>query len=144
MEVAAAAATVAVLAAVAYTFRERSSEAEVGPASDRRRPATAGAAVASSDGTGSTTPRAKATTAGSSAGLDGEQLKMMAEPCIVVDREDRALRAGSKQECHLLRNIAGPDGIVHRAFSVFLFDRDARLLVQQVRDSCAPSHVQIV
>jgi isopentenyl-diphosphate delta-isomerase len=44
---------------------------------------------------------------------------------IVVDREDRVIEHRTKAECH------DGDGILHRAFSVFLFDQDHRLLLTQ-------------
>ncbi len=42
---------------------------------------------------------------------------------IVVDRDDRVIGYRTKADCH------DGDGILHRAFSVFLFDHDHRLLV---------------
>ena len=54
----------------------------------------------------------------------------MEEECIVIDREDKPLSSASKKVCHLMSNIH--DGLLHRAFSVFLFDPDThRLLLQQ-------------
>ena len=47
------------------------------------------------------------------------------EPLILVDHQDREIGFSSKEECH--RGA----GILHRAFSIFLFDRDGRLLLQQ-------------
>ncbi len=44
---------------------------------------------------------------------------------IAVDAQDRALRPVAKSACH-----AG-EGILHRAFSVFLFDPQGRVLLQQ-------------
>ena len=44
---------------------------------------------------------------------------------ILVDHEDREVGFLSKEECHR------GSGILHRAFSVFLFDREGRTLVQQ-------------
>lgn len=48
-----------------------------------------------------------------------------AESLILVDSEDNILGYKPKEACHL------GDGILHRAFSVFLFDREGRLLLQQ-------------
>lgn len=48
-----------------------------------------------------------------------------AEKLILVDEQDRRLGTLSKGACH------DGDGILHRAFSVFLFDAGGRLLVQQ-------------
>lgn len=50
--------------------------------------------------------------------FDSEQL-------ILVDADDNELGYLSKADCH-----AG-SGILHRAFSLFIFDRDGRLLMQQ-------------
>ena len=47
----------------------------------------------------------------------------------MLDSEDRVLGARSKKACHLNTNIAA--GLLHRAFSVFLFDSSGRLLLQQ-------------
>jgi isopentenyl-diphosphate delta-isomerase len=63
------------------------------------------------------------------AGHDATQLALMEESIVVVDREDRVLRAGSKRECHLNANIDA--GLLHRAFSVFLFNSKGQLLLQQ-------------
>ncbi|KAG0170201.1 isopentenyl-diphosphate delta-isomerase idi1 [Apophysomyces sp. BC1034] len=60
---------------------------------------------------------------------DEEQARLMAEMCIVVDQNDRPVGADSKKTCHLMDNIN--DGLLHRAFSVFLFDSKNRLLLQQ-------------
>lgn len=48
-----------------------------------------------------------------------------AEALILVDEHDRELGVLSKGECH------DGEGILHRAFSVFLFDDQGRLLIQQ-------------
>jgi isopentenyl-diphosphate delta-isomerase len=63
---------------------------------------------------------------------DSEQRAMMAERIIVVDQHDKVLRPGSKEETHIWESIKH-DGILHRAFSVFLIDPEGKLLVQQVR-----------
>ncbi len=47
------------------------------------------------------------------------------EELILVDTSDRETGTLSKALCH------DGDGILHRAFSVFLFDRDGALLLQQ-------------
>ncbi|MDH4072186.1 MAG: isopentenyl-diphosphate Delta-isomerase [Gammaproteobacteria bacterium] len=47
------------------------------------------------------------------------------EALILVDEHDNEIGSLSKAECH------DGDGILHRAFSVFLFDEDGALLVQQ-------------
>lgn len=48
----------------------------------------------------------------------------MNSPLILVDGNDRAIGAGTKLQVHL-------DGVLHRAFSVFVFDRDGRMLLQR-------------
>lgn len=47
------------------------------------------------------------------------------ESLIRVDSEDNEIGILSKGECH------DGDGLLHRAFSVFLFDQQGRLLIQQ-------------
>lgn len=47
------------------------------------------------------------------------------ESLILVDEHDREIGFASKQRCH------EGQGLLHRAFSVFLFDRDGRVLLQQ-------------
>ena len=66
-------------------------------------------------------------------GHDEEQIRLMEERCIVTDREDRMIRDGSKKECHLMTNIN--QGLLHRAFSVFLFDPLSGKLLLQKRAS---------
>ncbi len=50
------------------------------------------------------------------------------EPLIRVDSQDNLLGFESKEACH------DGDGLLHRAFSIFLFDRSGRLLLQQRSD----------
>ncbi|KAJ4341318.1 isopentenyl-diphosphate delta-isomerase idi1 [Ascochyta clinopodiicola] len=63
------------------------------------------------------------------AGYDEEQIKLMDEVCIVLDDDDKPIGSASKKVCHLMENIN--KGLLHRAFSVFLFDSQNRLLLQQ-------------
>lgn len=63
------------------------------------------------------------------AGYDEEQIRLMDEVCIVLDDNDIPIGSGSKKMCHLMENIN--KGLLHRAFSVFLFDSQNRLLLQQ-------------
>merc|ERR1711964_269236 len=68
----------------------------------------------------------------SSAELDGhdaEQIRLMDEVCIVLDENDKPIGNFSKKICHLMTNI--DMGLLHRAFSVFLFNSDNELLLQQ-------------
>ncbi|CBN79702.1 isopentenyl-diphosphate delta-isomerase type 1 [Ectocarpus siliculosus] len=56
---------------------------------------------------------------------------MMAEECILVDRNDRPTGSASKVETHLTSKGL----LLHRAFSVFLFDKKGRVLMQRRADS---------
>ncbi|KAJ9623249.1 isopentenyl-diphosphate delta-isomerase idi1 [Taxawa tesnikishii (nom. ined.)] len=62
-------------------------------------------------------------------GYDEEQIRLMDEVCIVLDEDDMPIGSASKKVCHLMENI--DKGLLHRAFSVFLFDKKNRLLLQQ-------------
>jgi len=62
-------------------------------------------------------------------GHDPVQVKLMEEECILVDREDKVIGRDSKKSCHLNTNIRA--GKLHRAFSVFLFNTQGKLLLQQ-------------
>ena len=59
---------------------------------------------------------------------DPVQRALMSEQCILVDRLDRATGQASKEECHTLALGTSP---LHRAFSVFLFNREGELLLQR-------------
>jgi isopentenyl-diphosphate delta-isomerase len=54
-----------------------------------------------------------------------ERVSFDDEPLILVDGDDQVLGYGRKADVH-----AG-EGILHRAFSVFLFDAEGRILLQQ-------------
>ncbi|KAI5842963.1 IDI1, isopentenyl diphosphate:dimethylallyl diphosphate isomerase [Morchella snyderi] len=76
-----------------------------------------------------------ATAARNSSELDGydeEQVRLMDEVCIVLDENDVPIGSATKKVCHLMKNIE--QGLLHRAFSVFLFDDENRLLLQQRAD----------
>jgi len=61
---------------------------------------------------------------------DPIQSSLMEERCIVVDENDNPINALDKKTCHLMENIN--QGLLHRAFSVFLFrPSDGKLLLQQ-------------
>ncbi|KAI9825335.1 MAG: isopentenyl-diphosphate delta-isomerase idi1 [Phylliscum demangeonii] len=62
-------------------------------------------------------------------GYDEEQVRLMEEVCIAVDADDTPIGSADKKTCHLMTNI--DQGLLHRAFSVFLFDSQNRLLLQQ-------------
>ncbi|TDL28661.1 Isopentenyldiphosphate isomerase [Rickenella mellea] len=54
----------------------------------------------------------------------------MEERCILVDEQDHVLGAADKKTCHLMENIN--KGLLHRAFSAFVFrPSDGKLLLQQ-------------
>lgn len=58
---------------------------------------------------------------------DPEQARLMEEKVILVDAADNERGSMSKRDSHLLSN----DLPLHRAFSVFLFDNQGRMLLQQ-------------
>ncbi|KZT40069.1 Isopentenyldiphosphate isomerase [Sistotremastrum suecicum HHB10207 ss-3] len=63
-------------------------------------------------------------------GYDPVQSQLMEERCILVDEHDRAYGAADKKTCHLMENIN--KGLLHRAFSAFVFrPSDGKLLLQQ-------------
>lgn len=61
--------------------------------------------------------------------MDETQVQLLAEECILVDETDKTVGSDTKKNCHLNTNIRA--GKLHRAFSVFLFDSEGRLLLQQ-------------
>lgn len=63
-------------------------------------------------------------------GLDAEQVGFMnRELCIQVDGRDNIAGKLKKKDAHLLANIN--KGYLHRAFSVFLFNKKNQLLLQK-------------
>lgn len=65
--------------------------------------------------------------------LDEKQVQLLAEMCILIDENDKKIGADSKKNCHLNSNI--DKGLLHRAFSVFLFNSEEKLLLQQRSDA---------
>ncbi|XP_004691143.1 PREDICTED: isopentenyl-diphosphate delta-isomerase 2-like [Condylura cristata] len=65
--------------------------------------------------------------------LDELQVQRLEEMCIVVDENDRVIGAETKKNCHLKENIE--KGLLHRGFSVVLFNMQDELLVQQRSDA---------
>uniref|UniRef100_UPI00398E8826 isopentenyl-diphosphate Delta-isomerase 1 isoform X1 n=1 Tax=Pristiophorus japonicus TaxID=55135 RepID=UPI00398E8826 len=65
--------------------------------------------------------------------LDEKQVQLLAEMCILIDENDTRIGADTKKNCHLNENIN--KGLLHRAFSVFLFNSDRKLLLQQRSDA---------
>lgn len=61
--------------------------------------------------------------------IDPLQEAALNEKCFLVDVDDKIIGQASKRECHLVQ----PDGSIplHRAFSVFLFNKKGDLLLQQ-------------
>ncbi len=57
--------------------------------------------------------------------VDGEVVSSEAEELILVDRDDQAVGFRDKAACH------DGDGILHRAFSLFVFNPQGELLLQQ-------------
>ena len=63
-------------------------------------------------------------------GLSQEDL-MYKDECIVVSENDKILGHTSKYTAHRFDDPAHPQGRLHRAFSVFLFNNEGKLLLQQ-------------
>ena len=64
--------------------------------------------------------------------LDPVQEALLAEPCLLVDTEDRVLGPASKRACHEVVEGSSP---LHRAFSLFVFNDRDELLLQQRSDT---------
>lgn len=56
---------------------------------------------------------------------------MKKDECILVDENDGIVGHSSKYDAHRFESPKQPHGLLHRAFSVFLFDGESRLLLQQ-------------
>lgn len=65
--------------------------------------------------------------------LDKKQVHLLSEMCILIDENDNKIGADTKKNCHLNENI--DKGLLHRAFSVFIFNSENKLLVQQRSDA---------
>ncbi|OCT75524.1 hypothetical protein XELAEV_18030705mg [Xenopus laevis] len=65
--------------------------------------------------------------------LDKQQVMLLAEMCILINEEDQKIGEDTKKNCHLNSNI--DKGMLHRAFSVFLFNSENKLLLQQRSDA---------
>ena len=61
---------------------------------------------------------------------DEEQKRLMAEEVILLDREDKVIGSASKKDSHMVSKGL----MLHRAFSVFLFNSEGKLLLQQRAD----------
>ena len=58
-------------------------------------------------------------------GYDRDQIDMMEENCIIVDKNDNIIGKDTKINCHL------GEGKLHRAFSILLFNTENKLLIQK-------------
>ncbi|XP_023744610.1 isopentenyl-diphosphate Delta-isomerase I [Lactuca sativa] len=68
---------------------------------------------------------------GDDSGMDAVQRRLMFDDeCILVDENDNVLGHDTKYNCHLMEKIE-KDNLLHRAFSVFLFNSKYELLLQQ-------------
>ncbi|KAM8881088.1 isopentenyl-diphosphate Delta-isomerase 1 [Synchiropus picturatus] len=65
--------------------------------------------------------------------LDEKQVQLLSEMCILIDENDQKIGADTKKNCHLNSNI--DKGLLHRAFSVFIFNSEEKLLLQQRSDA---------
>ncbi|KAL2555436.1 Isopentenyl-diphosphate Delta-isomerase I [Forsythia ovata] len=64
-------------------------------------------------------------------GMDAVQRRLMFEDeCILVDENDEVVGHDTKYNCHLMEKIES-ENLLHRAFSVFLFNSKYELLLQQ-------------
>ncbi|KAI3946570.1 hypothetical protein MKX01_014428 [Papaver californicum] len=67
----------------------------------------------------------------SDSSMDAVQRRLMFEDeCILVDENDNVVGHDSKYNCHLMEKIES-ENLLHRAFSVFLFNPKYELLLQQ-------------
>ncbi|KAJ4969197.1 hypothetical protein NE237_015898 [Protea cynaroides] len=65
------------------------------------------------------------------AAMDAVQRRLMFDDeCILVDQNDKVVGHDSKYNCHLMEKIES-ENLLHRAFSVFLFNSKYELLLQQ-------------
>ncbi|RWR87209.1 isopentenyl-diphosphate Delta-isomerase I [Cinnamomum micranthum f. kanehirae] len=63
--------------------------------------------------------------------MDDVQRRLMFEDeCILVDEKDTVIGHDSKYNCHLMEKIES-ENLLHRAFSIFLFNSKYELLLQQ-------------
>ncbi|MED6107705.1 rRNA processing protein [Stylosanthes scabra] len=92
---------------------------------------TVRASSSSSSVSSSSTAAMGETTTAVDAGMDAVQRRLMFEDeCILVDENDRVVGHDSKYNCHLMEKIEA-ENLLHRAFSVFLFNSKFELLLQQ-------------
>eukprot|EP00073_Rattus_norvegicus_P053829 XP_017456219.1 PREDICTED: isopentenyl-diphosphate delta-isomerase 2-like isoform X1 [Rattus norvegicus] len=65
--------------------------------------------------------------------IDKHQLERLDEMLIVVDENDKVIGADTKRNCHQNKNIE--KGLLHRAFSVALFNSEKKVLIQRRADT---------
>ncbi|XP_046383072.1 isopentenyl-diphosphate Delta-isomerase 1 [Ischnura elegans] len=64
--------------------------------------------------------------------IDPNQAASFDEPCILVNEKDEVVGRASKRDCHLVGGSKNHDGLLlHRAFSVFLFNSKGEMLMQR-------------
>lgn len=56
---------------------------------------------------------------------------MLNDTCILVNSDDKAIGAASKLDTHSLKGKGSSDLPLHRAFSLFLFNGDGKMLLQK-------------
>nr|WBU15642.1 isopentenyl-diphosphate delta-isomerase [Elsholtzia bodinieri] len=79
----------------------------------------------------SAAPSTMGDVAAADSAMDAVQRRLMFEDeCILVDENDRVVGHESKYNCHLMEKIESLN-LLHRAFSVFLFNSKYELLLQQ-------------
>ena len=66
--------------------------------------------------------------------LDPVQEALLNEQCILVDENDQEIGQASKRQCHLIDRKSGISPL-HRAFSLFIFNQNNELLMQQRSDT---------
>lgn len=64
--------------------------------------------------------------------FDQKQVDLLNEACILVDENDNVIGSESKKVCHLMENIN--KGLLHRAFSVMIFNSKNEFLLTQRSD----------
>jgi isopentenyl-diphosphate delta-isomerase len=63
-------------------------------------------------------------------GMISQSELMLKDQCVLVDNYDNVIGSASKFDAHQFNNINN-DGLLHRAFSVFLFNNENKLLLQK-------------
>ncbi|KAK2658323.1 hypothetical protein Ddye_004856 [Dipteronia dyeriana] len=99
--------------------------------SPKRPYARAFSSVRASSSSAAMTGQTDAVSVVSDATMDAVQRRLMFDDeCILVDEKDRVVGHENKYNCHLMEKIESLN-LLHRAFSVFLFNSKYELLLQQ-------------